>query len=245
VAPRPGWAVIFDMDGVLVDSEPLTVRAYAQAASEFGVRLDPEEFLARVAREGMLVRSFLEQRGMRASDWPGLFARKTQLYRALARQELRPMPGAVALLEKLQRRAVPCALATAASRITMEIVVAAQGLARYFQATVALEDVARPKPDPEAFLRAAELLGMPPGRCVVVEDAPKGVAAARAAGMACVVVSTPLLRAGEGAGADCVVGSLGELSVGRLTELVERRGREAPAAGVSGARRGGRPRACP
>lgn len=219
--PQPApFAVIFDMDGVLVDSEPLTMRAYAQAAAEFGVRLDPEQFAQRVVVAGELVRDFYLASGGRGEDWDRVFARKTQVYRRLVQQELQVMPGARELLEELRAGGVPLALATAASRVTMEVVCGELGLAAYFADAVALEDVARQKPDPEAFLRAAGLLGMPPARCVVIEDAPKGLVAARAAGMRCVVIPGRLCQEQDWGGADLVVRSLEELTRARLAALV-------------------------
>lgn len=184
MAQPAAFAVIFDMDGVLVDSEPLTVRAYAQAAAEFGVGMDAEQFAQRVVVGGELVCDFYVPSGGRADDWDRVFERKTRVYRRLAQEELQVMPGARAL----RAGGVRLALATAASRVTMELVCGELGLAGHFDAAAALEDVARQKPDREAFLRAAGVLGMPPARCVVIEGAPKGLMAARAAGMRCVVI---------------------------------------------------------
>jgi beta-phosphoglucomutase len=215
----PRFAVIFDMDGVLVDSEPLTIRAYMQAASEFGVELDPQEFVRRVVIEGMLIRSLLELRGGDPADWDGVFRRKTEIYRTLVQEELQMMPGAREVLADLNRSGIPCALATSASRVTMDLVFEAHGLAPYFGATVTLEDVANQKPSPEAFLRAAALLNVSPDRCVVIEDAPKGIAAAKAAGMACVAVPTPLSRSDDLSPADLIVGSLEQITVARLAAL--------------------------
>ncbi len=219
----PHFAVIFDMDGVLVDSEPLTIRAYVQAASELGVELDPHEFVRRVVIEGILgpspVRSFFELSGGDPADWDGLFQRKTEIYCKLVQEELQMMPGARELLADLSRSSVPCALATSASRVTMDLVFEAYSLAPYFSATVTLEDVASQKPDPEAFVKAAALLSVPSGRCVVIEDAPKGIAAAKAAGMACVAVPTQLSRASDLSAADLIVESLEYVTAARLAPL--------------------------
>ena len=215
----PRFAVIFDMDGVLVDSEPLTIRAYVQAASEFGVQLDPQEFVRRVVIEGMLIQSLFKLRGGDPADWDDVFRRKTEIYRAFVQDELQMMPGARELLANLKARTIPCALATSASRVTMNLVFEAYNLAPYFRATVTLEDVANQKPSPEAFLKAAALLNVPPDRCVVIEDAPKGIAAAKAAGMVCVAVPTSLSCSDDLSPAHLIVESLEEITVARLAAL--------------------------
>jgi beta-phosphoglucomutase len=219
-APPP-FAVIFDMDGVLVDSEPLNIRAYVQAWSEFGVTLDPQEYVERVTIGGMLIRSLFESHGGDPSDWDALFRRKTEIYRELVRNELVLMPGALELLTDLKANGIPRALATSASRVSVGLVFDALGLAPHFDITVALEDVTRQKPDPEAFLKAASQLQMPLDRCIVIEDAPKGIVAAKAASMKCVAIPTPLSQSSDLSAADLVVESLGQLSTDRLATLME------------------------
>ena len=215
------FAVIFDMDGVLVDSEPLTVRAYLQAAAEFGIPLDEHEFIQHFVIEGTLIQPFFEERSGGAADWQDFFQRKTELYRELVRDELKLMLGAVELLTDLKSNAIPCALATSASRVSMDLVFQTFDLAPYFEATIVLEDVTRAKPHPEVFLKAAAALHMSPELCVVIEDAPKGLHAAKAAGMKCIVVPTPLSQSSDFSMADLLVESLEQLSVERLATLLE------------------------
>jgi len=219
---RPPFAVIFDMDGVLVDSEPLTVRAYLQAAAEFGIALDEHEFIQHFVIEGTLIQPFFEERSGGGADWDDFFRRKTELYRELVRNELKLMPGAVELLTDLKSNAIPCALATSASRVSMDLVLGRFELAPYFEATVALEDVTHAKPDPEVFLKAAAAVQMPPECCVVIEDASRGLHAGEAAGMKCVAVPTPLSRSSDISMADLVIESLEELSATRLGTLMNR-----------------------
>jgi HAD superfamily hydrolase (TIGR01509 family) len=221
MTPPPPFAVIFDMDGVLVDSEPLTIRAYLQAAAEFGVELDPEEYVRRVVADGMLIRSLFEAAGGDAADWDGVFRRKTEIYSRLVQEEVQVRPGARELLADLARSGIACALATSASRVTMDLVLEAHELAPCFRATVTLEDVANQKPAPDAFLKAAALLNISPDRCLVIEDASKGVVAAKTAGMACVAVPTTLSRPDDLSAADLVVESLERLTAEGLAVLVE------------------------
>lgn len=215
------FAVIFDMDGVVVDSEPLTIASYLRAFAEMGVHVAREEYIRRVVVEGCRVSQLFRDNGGNPELWPEVFRIKTRVYARLVREALRLMPGAKDLLEDLSLNGVPCALATSASRSTMNLVFERFGLAPYFAVTVTLDDVKRHKPDPEVFVKAAAQLGMPPERCVVIEDAPKGLRGARAAGMRCVAVPTFLTADEDLSAADLVVKSLEELSFERLRGLFE------------------------
>ncbi len=215
------FAVIFDMDGVLVDSEPLNIRAYVQAWSEFGVQLTPQEYVHHITNGGMLIQTLFESCGGQLADWDALFQRKTAIYRELVNTELKLMPGAQELLTDLKTHGIPRGLATSASRVSMNLVFSAFDLAPHFDAIVALEDVTKQKPDPEAFVKAASLLRMPPDQCVVIEDAPKGLVAAKSAGMRCVIVPTAFSRSEDLSAADLVIGSLEEVTAARLGELIK------------------------
>ena len=215
------FAVIFDMDGVLVDSEPLQLGAWIRAAADFGIHLDAEEFVQRVTLEGLPIRALFERRGGNPAEYDRVFIRKTEIYSTLVHNELRLMPGAIDLLSDLKTSSIPRALATSASRVSMDLVFAAHDLAGYFDATVTYEDVTRLKPDPEPFLQAAMLLRVPPERCIVVEDAPKGLTAAKAADMRCIIIPTPLSQSEDLSAADLVVESLEQLSMVRLATLIE------------------------
>jgi len=214
-------AVIFDMDGVLVDSEPLQVRTYVQAGAELGVTLDEEEFVRRCVFGGWSGSRYWVSQGGAPEDWEKLFARKSELYAALAREELQLMPGALDLLRDLRDHGVPCALATSAGRLTVAQVCDVHDFSPWMSTMVMYEDVTRRKPHPDPFLLAAARLGVPPKRCVVIEDAPKGIAAAKAAGMRAVGLVNRLASAETLAGADLLVTSLEQLSAARLRAAVE------------------------
>ena len=214
------FAVIFDMDGIVVDSEPLTIRSYLQAFEEFGVHVPREEYIRRVVVEGSRVSALFRDSGGDPNLWPDVFGRKTEMYVRLVQTEMRMMPGAMELLADLKRSAIPCALGTSAARPTMNIVFERFGLFQYFDVTVTLDEVSSHKPDPEVFLKAADLLQMPPGRCVVIEDAPKGIFAAKAAGMRCVAVPTCLTVNEDLSAADLVVESLEQLDAKSLRSLL-------------------------
>jgi len=174
-------AVIFDFDGVLVDSEPIRFRAGVQALAEVGVSLTWEQFLStwlgRTDAAGL--GDILGPRF--ATQGPGIIARRNVLYEQ-ALGEVPAYPDAVRLLSRIPV-GVRVAMATGSRRPEVEGILNRLGLPRYFHALVTAEDYRRAKPDPDPFLTAAGRCDVPPVGCLVVEDSPAGVAAAHAAGM--------------------------------------------------------------
>jgi HAD superfamily hydrolase (TIGR01509 family) len=181
-------AVLFDMDGLLVDSEPLWFEAERSVMSWLGGPWTTADQRALIG--GSLAHSvaYMRARAVRAAEpeqigrW--LLDGMTDL---VARNGVRLMPGAAGLLAELAAAGIRCALVTSAQRQVMAAVIESTGLT--FPVTVCAEDVRRNKPDPEPYLRAAALLGEAPARCVALEDSPRGVAAAQAAG--CPVIAVP------------------------------------------------------
>jgi len=141
-----------------------------------------------------------------------LAAEKERLFRESARGHLVLLPGVRELLESLAANGVPAAVVTSTPRENLAMILETLHIERYFGALVAEEDTTKGKPDPEGFLLAASRLGVPPERCVVIEDAPAGLDAARAAGMKAIGVTTTR-PAPDLAAADLVVESLAEESV--------------------------------
>ncbi|RMD79641.1 MAG: HAD family hydrolase, partial [Lentisphaerae bacterium] len=129
------------------------------------------------------------------TDDPAEIRRLADMKEAIFREQIReqgiePLPGVVTLLQTLQSHGIPPAIGTSTPAANLECILEITGLAPYFAARVCSEDVTRGKPDPEVFLQAARRLGADPTRCVVFEDAPVGITAAKAAGMHCVAVAT-------------------------------------------------------
>ena len=209
-------AVIWDLDGTLVDSADYHWRSWRETLAGEGIVLTYDQFLASFGqRNDRILRGWLgedadPERIRRIGDT------KEELYRTLARQEgLEPLPGAVAWLQRLDEEGWRQAIASSAPRLNVDTMVGAIQCERFFAAVVAAEDVHRGKPDPEIFLTAARRLAVPPVRCVVVEDAEAGVRAAHAAGMRCIGVS----RGGPLA-ADIVAASLAELPRDAFSALI-------------------------
>ncbi len=212
--PLPGRfaAVVFDMDGLLLDSEDVWHLAERDLMANHGAELTAEDRLASVGRAVDDVMGWYAQRiGWGPEREPELRAELVEIVVArYATIEL--MPGARDLLAALHGR-VRLGLASNTDRALIERALVATGLESTFDATVSAQDVARPKPAPELYLLACARLGVSPGDAVALEDSTAGVVAAKAAGMACIAV--PHVAGVDVSAADQIVGSLAQLIEGR------------------------------
>ena len=205
----PNRAVLFDLDGVIVDSRPHHISAWHELARRHDLRHDPDYFTRMF---GLRNDAILGGLGIAPPDTPPLAAEKETLFREAARGHAEALPGVRDLLDALDAAAVPRAVVTSTPRENLDLVLDSLKLAGRFQALVAEEDATKGKPDPEGFLVAARLLGVQPAACVVIEDAPAGLRAARTAGMRAIGVTTthPAPDLGD---AGLVVDSLAEEAV--------------------------------
>ncbi|MBI5495750.1 MAG: HAD family phosphatase [Deltaproteobacteria bacterium] len=211
-------AVVFDMDGVLLDSQAAHLEAFRQFVREHGATVD-ETLLRRTF--GMHNRDILPMllgRPLPADERARLADEKEALYRRLARGRLREVPGARALVDALAAAGIPLAVGSSGPRANVELAVEELGMRGRFRALCTGDDIRHGKPDPEVFLLAAQRLGVEPEGCVVVEDAPEGVEAARAAGMRVLAVTTSRAAAQLGR-AHRVVDSLVGLGVADLERV--------------------------
>lgn len=208
--------VIFDMDGVLIDSEPLHFLATQEILATHGVPMSEADYYGRYIAYSD--REIMELLIPDASARPAAAEAKSRRYLALAAAGIPPFADGLELLRRTDGWRV--ALATGSMRHEAELALASLGIRERFQTIVTREDCVHGKPHPEPFLRAADGLGVSPGRCVAIEDSPGGIQAAKAAGMACVAVthSCPRERL---LGADLVVDDLGCVDLRRLVPVGE------------------------
>ena len=188
-------AFIFDMDGTLADTMPYHQLAWDAMLPTLGAEVDRDEFFRWSA--GLTNREIFPRilgRDVPADELSMLSEQKEAHYRDLYRPHLDVLPGVLPFLQRTIDAGYHRAVGSAAPPDNLNLVLDGLKLRPYFQAVVGGADVARGKPDPEIFLRAAERLGVAPQACVVFEDAPAGIEAARRAGMRCVVVATTLSR---------------------------------------------------
>jgi HAD superfamily hydrolase (TIGR01509 family) len=185
--PEP-TAVLFDMDGTLIDSEPVWFETEVRLLAEQGFDLGPEHWEKVLGQPNEVACTYLIEVSGIPLTWRELSERIEAAMAEQLSQGLDLLPGAKELLVELQDAGVPTALVSASSRRIVDSCLGAIG-ADFFRHTVSGDDVTRSKPAPEPYLLAAELLGVDPADCVVIEDSPIGVAAGAAAG--CRVLAVP------------------------------------------------------
>jgi len=181
--------ILWDLDGVLVDTGELHFQAWSQVLPEYGIPFTRESFQATFGMNNTGVLSALLGRTPEPELLTAISDRKEKLFRQAVRNRAQPLPGVRVWLERLKAAGAWQAIASSAPPANIDALVDELGLRPYFAAIVSGFDLPG-KPDPAVFLKAARLIGVPPGRCVVVEDAVAGVEAARRAGMKCIAVTT-------------------------------------------------------
>jgi len=223
------YGIIFDVDGVIADTEAVNAEAsiamFAQRFGIVGVRC--EDFEAGIGRgAAAYVQAAARRHGreLTAAEIEDATRIRQEKFIAILRaQPLPPFPGVMKLIEAAlaQPDRFALAIATSGTREKSLAVLAAVGIPLERMAYVNGDDVARKKPDPQVFQLAIKKLGLPPDLCVVIEDATNGIEAARAAGARCIAVTNSFPRA-RLSGADLVVDSLEEVTLETVIELVER-----------------------
>ena len=205
--------IIFDMDGVLIHSEPVIMQAAEEALAMYGIRAGREDFLPYIgAGEEKFIIGPASAAG-REKEIPQIMAEMYRRYEAGVEKTLVVFPGASDTIESLRRRGKTLALVSSSAREKLMVSLAAAGLrAGDFSVILSGSDVERKKPDPEPYQKAAQKLGANPTECVVVEDAVNGVQAAKSAGMQCVAVTNSFAEPELlSAGADRCIHQLSQL----------------------------------
>jgi len=212
-------AVIWDLDGVLADTAEPHFRAWVTALAEWEIPLDRPTFNQLFGMDNRALLTELLGRPPVPKELGTIAGRKEHFFRMVAQQMAQPMPGALRLLEELDAAGWPQALASSAPQANINLLVDKFGISSRFHVILSGEELPASKPDPELFLFAAKRLRVPPARCVVIEDAPAGVEAARRAGMRCLAVATT--RSPEMlSAADLLFDDLTTITVDTLAELV-------------------------
>ncbi len=195
-------AVLFDCDGILVDSEPVSFLAWSRTLASHGYTLDEGHFAESVGgTETMVAHRFGPEIGV---DVEALELEAREAFRQLAPMA-QGFPDTSELVGRLEAASVPMAVATNGLRWRLDVLLGAVGLGRLLPVSVTADEVARPKPAPDLYRAAAELAGTDPRHCVVLEDSPTGVLAAKAAGCLVIAVDRGMFDRSLLAAADVVV----------------------------------------
>lgn len=203
-------AVVFDMDGLLLDTETLWHRAEVELFRRHGGEFTWDDKMAVIGTSYDFTAEYFASRlGLPRERGDELVSEMISLMHDLVRQSVDARPGAVELVDGLRRLNVPLGLASNSPRFLVDDALRTAGLADAFDAIVTSDDVEHAKPAPDIYLLACQRLGVEPSDAVALEDSPSGVAAAKAAGLTCIAV--PQFTETDVSAADRVIDSLEEL----------------------------------
>lgn len=215
-------AVIFDWDGVVVDSSARHERSWEILAARRGLPLPADHFKRGFGKKNNVIIPDLGWASQPA-EVEELAHEKEEIYRSLVREHgIHPLPGVRELLASLQAAAIPCAIGSSTERANLDCLLDLMDLRPFFGVIVSGEEVVHGKPDPSIFLLAAQRLGADPANCLVIEDALVGIEAARRAGMPVLGVATTEPIAAL-SGADGSAASLEGVTVDHLRRLSDRK----------------------
>lgn len=215
-------AIIFDMDGVLVDSEPFHIEIEKRMFRKMGLDVSDKEHAGYMGTAtDVMWRSIIEKRNL-ALDVDELTRLTVQegipFFKSF--EKIEPMPGLEKLLKRLLKAKIPMAVASSSDAETVQVITEKSGLRKYFRYAISSSEVGKSKPEPDVFLHAAKLLGEKPANCLVIEDSKNGIKAAKAAGMFCVAYSGAAADSQDQTQADKIVSDYQELEH-LLSELIE------------------------
>lgn len=203
-------AILWDNDGVLVDSERLYFEATRATLARIGASLTLEIYQECSLRQGMSTFHLAAERGLSAEEILKLRAERDLLYQKLLRSDCTIYPGVEDVLRELHGK-VQMAIVTSSLRSHFDVIHKAQPLEKYFEFVLAREDYKKSKPNPEPYETAVRRMGIPAERCIAIEDTERGLASALAAGLRCVIVPNDFTRTCAFEGATAVLQSVQEL----------------------------------
>lgn len=219
--PR-AYAVLFDLDGVIADTAPFHQESWLEFARKYGIPMTEADFRRTFGMRNEEILVTLFQRDLGRLELSRYALEKEELFRQKIRGRVRALPGATALIQALHRGGYHLAVVSSTPPENLDLILRELQLLLYFHVTLSGRDVDLGKPHPEGYLRAAERLLVEPSSCVVIEDAPAGVEAAKRAGMRSIAVTGTHPRE-KLEGADLIVDSLERVSPLMIEALLEPR----------------------
>jgi beta-phosphoglucomutase len=220
IKPDKSFSIIFDMDGVIVDSNPYHKIAIQQFCREHGHELSDDQLLKKVYgrtnREWIttLFGNIPEETIHRYTE------EKEELYRRLFDGDIKPIKGLISFLDELENKKIPRAIGTSAPRSNVDFTLSRTDTTRYFDIILNDTYVTHSKPHPEIYLKCAQALGLPNSKCIVIEDSLSGVEAGKAAGSKVIGITTTH-TAHELSDCDMVIDDFEGLTIGRLEQLIK------------------------
>lgn len=203
--------VIFDMDGLMIDSEPFHFQAFSTVFNQFGLQFSKEENTKYIGMQDIDEAKDMVDKYLLPVTADELVKRKQAQFRRFLTQAIIPQPGLMKLLGKLQERKYKIGIASSSALEEIESVVNGLKINKYIDVYCSAEQVKKGKPAPDVYLLAAKRLGVKPQNCLVLEDAPNGVRAGKAAGMKVFAIPSQYTKEGDFTQADKVLNSLSDV----------------------------------
>jgi HAD superfamily hydrolase (TIGR01509 family) len=211
-------AVVFDMDGIIIDSEPLQMIAINQVMAQWNIHLTDKEFQKMIGRKLADDFAEMQQQYNIPVDYPTFAKQKREAYHSILEKNLVEMPGLSPLLDRLLTAKYRLAVASSSSRRDVNMVLNGINIADKFEVIASGDEVEEGKPNPALFLLAAKRLNLPVSDCVAIEDSNPGLRAAKDAGMKCIIVPHQHTQEQDFSRADVIVNSLDDITI----ELIQR-----------------------
>jgi len=206
-------AILFDMDGTLIDSEPLHLKAYQESLATYGQTWTEQDNRQFLGRTDLIVCAAAVDRFALPITSQQLREQKESILIRLLQESGSVRPGVLKILQEAHSQSIDMAVASSSNLPTIELVVELLGIRQYFKCLASGEEVPHGKPAPDVFLLAAKRLATEPKNCLVIEDTLNGILAAKAAGMLCVAVSCEATRHENHSVADRILPSLEHLEI--------------------------------
>ena len=205
-------AILFDLDGVLIDSEPLHFEAHKKALEKFGVQLSLEDYMNfGVAKGDENLYANVAQKFNVTIDRNEISSFKKKIFKEILDAKGSLISGVLDVLKKLDGKC-DCAIVSSGSKTSVDHIVDTFGIRKFFKVIVTGDDVERVKPFPEIYLKAIEMIGYEKEACIAIEDSETGIASAKAAGLRCVAIPNKFTMHQDFSKADSVLSSIKELS---------------------------------
>jgi len=212
-------AVIFDMDGVIVDTEPIYFEVDKDILARYGIKITKEDYLQYVGKTGSEFYGDMMRKHNKNTDYNEIRSgRYKQIEEAFAKG-LQPANGLLPLLEVIKKKGIKIGVASSSTVERINFVLDLLGISDFFNAIMSGADVKNHKPEPDVYEAIAEKLGFATNDCVAIEDSQSGVLSAKAAGMKCIALLTEFSAAQDVSSADKTVNSLEEINVNKLDDL--------------------------
>ena len=214
------YCIIFDMDGVLADTEPIHFESWIKLAAEIGVRFTRDLFEETFGQQSPTITRKLVGADVDedlVEEWASL---KEKYYREMIREKLEPLPGVIRIIKELKTEGFKLAIGSSGPPENVELLISRLNIKPFFDVIITAVDVKKGKPEPEVFLTAAKKLDIIPQNCIVIEDAPVGLEAAKRAGMISIALTTTHNKA-ELNDANLIIKDLTEISIREIKNLFE------------------------